>query len=205
MNNIKKITIILVAICVSFSLSAQLKVHQSGNVGIKTTAEANSPLTIGENAGSVNTAITATGEACGAYIIGKSTTCNGDSWCYGLRTDVMVRNNMVAAIDGRAMLNSPISLYKAIGVRGVAGNATPGYNFGVFGMLSGSNGGAAVYGTVSSHDWATTVGTGRYAGYFRGNVYVLGVVTSSTSTTFSDMQYKKNIRSLSSQPKALSL
>lgn len=206
----KKPLSLLLAIFISFSLSAQLKVHQSGNVGIKTTSEAQSPLVVGENAGDEFTAITATGEACGAYFIGNS-TCNfglytsaEDEWSYGLRSDVLVKRK-VAAIDGRAILFLPTNNYTAVGVRGIAGNAGPGYNFGVFGLLSGTNGGAGVYGTSDATDWGNNIGYGRYAGYFNGNVRVTGYISATSVTTTSDVRYKKNIQSLSSQPNALNL
>jgi len=51
----------------------------------------------------------------------------------------------------------------------VAGNATSGYNYGVYGWLAGTNNGAAVYGSITGDDVNTT---GRYAGFFDGPVYV---------------------------------
>ncbi|MDP3912857.1 MAG: hypothetical protein Q8R96_03865, partial [Bacteroidota bacterium] len=39
---------------------------------------------------------------------------------------------------------------QAIGVTGIAGNCTNGYNYGVFGNLLGTKSGAAVFGTVGT-------------------------------------------------------
>lgn len=85
---------------------------------------------------------------------------------------------------------------KAFGVWGGAGNATPGYNYGVFGKLGQtsyripgiphfvpqkvlhgnfeiSTQGAAIYGTVYPNDYGSYI-NGTYAGYFNGNVEVSG-------------------------------
>ncbi|MBS6290011.1 MAG: T9SS type A sorting domain-containing protein [Prevotella sp.] len=58
-------------------------------------------------------------------------------------------------------------------MRGVAGNCTSGYNFGVLGALQGSQAGAAIFGTTSGKTLGLRVDE-RYAGYFDGNVKVTG-------------------------------
>ena len=59
------------------------------------------------------------------------------------------------------------------GVRGIAGNSTSGYNYGILGKVEGSVFGAGVYGTTGNA-LGTDVG-GRYAGFFDGDLRVTGV------------------------------
>lgn len=202
----KKSILFLALLSVSTFICAQLKVHKSGNVSIKTNKEALSILCIGDSVGKKDIAITATGNKDGAYFLstGLSFADFSDNWHYGLRADAVVRRSMHAAIDGRAISPKP-TLYRAIGVRGVAGNATSGYNFGVFGMIWGENDGAAVYGTTDATDWGAYIGKGKYAGFFRGNVASTGTVTATSFITPSDVAYKNNIQTLSSKQNAIAL
>ena len=80
------------------------------------------------------------------------------------------------------------------GVYGIAGNGYAGYNYGVFGSLYGTSNGAGVYGSSYSNDTGVGV-TGKYAGYFRGNVYVTGTVNGVTISP-SDYRLKKNIENI---------
>lgn len=77
-------------------------------------------------------------------------------------------------IIGTSYTGSPLTTGRSCGVEGIAGNAANGYNYGVWGFLTGSNNGTAIY--------ATTTGMYEepvpaiYAGYFRGQVYLGGNV-----------------------------
>lgn len=93
-------------------------------------------------------------------------------------------------VRGDAYSASPLLSGKAYGVYGRGGNAAPGYNFGVYGELCGSNQGAAVCGVDNTDPGGiepTIVGT--YAGYFHGDVritsdiYAGGTITSGSSIT----------------------
>lgn len=98
----------------------------------------------------------------------------------------------VTAITGNILSGNHFS--KLYGVLGVAGNPTPSssgrgfgvfghaynadVNIGVFGRLSGSNGGTAVLGyDVISHGGWSEVVRGNWAGYFHGNSYVSDKLT----------------------------
>lgn len=78
-------------------------------------------------------------------------------------------------IGGEGVAYSPTTRNtgRAFGLRGVAGNCTSGYNFGVLGALQGSQAGAAIFGTTSGKTLGLRVDE-RYAGYFDGNVKVTG-------------------------------
>ena len=81
----------------------------------------------------------------------------------------------VVNIGGEGVVYSPTTRNtgRAFGLRGVAGNCTSGYNFGVLGALQGSQAGAAIFGTTSGKTLGLRVDE-RYAGYFDGNVKVTG-------------------------------
>ena len=129
---------------------AQLKVYQNGNVGIGSTlTTTDSHLNIGNRTYSdttYNVALTSSSQLIKQYNIG---------------------------VDGWAHSNSVVNSRKAIGVRGIAGNGTSGYNYGVAGILKGTRNGAAVYGAMDN-DNGIDVG-GKYAEYFKGDVSSTGV------------------------------
>lgn len=88
--------------------------------------------------------------------------------------------NFCVGIRSEAVISTPNSSCRAYGIYGVAGNATSGYNYGLFGRLSGSNNGAAVYGTISNVENGINTG-GQYAGYFNGATKVVGDLTVTGS------------------------
>ena len=78
-----------------------------------------------------------------------------------------------------------------IGVYGVAGNATSGWNYGVIGMLSGENGGTGVYGS-SKYDDGFNSG-GRFAGLFHGDIKTTDAVYASVYNTLADSRLNMNM------------
>ena len=84
-------------------------------------------------------------------------------------------------VKGRTLSGTPLNDGRAFGVMGEAGNTTSGYNYGVFGLLSGSQNGAGVYGTAQSDNGINI--NGRYAGYFNGDVKVTGTLYAPVLTT----------------------
>ena len=144
----KTISFFLFALCCLTSF-AQLKVYTNGNVGVKSSlSSTNSCLNIGNRSygdSKYNVFLTSSNPATGSFNIGV------DGWSYpsSVRT------------EGRT-----------IGVRGIAGNCTSGFNYGVIGALRGNHDGAAIYGAFEN-----LVGSyvdGRYAGYFCGDVKSTG-------------------------------
>lgn len=69
---------------------------------------------------------------------------------------------------------------RAFGVLGDAGYADNGWNYGVFGRLSGTKNGAAIYGTADQTSNGTQL-YGRYAGYFCGDVEITRNLTVNGS------------------------
>lgn len=98
-------------------------------------------------------------------------------------------NNYYYGVGGYAFSSSPLAIGRAYGIYGMAGNASNGYNYAVYGYLYGSNGGAAIYGTTNGD-----VGiSGKYAGYFRGNVRCENTIYAASFQTQSDEKFKTNI------------
>ena len=138
--------IITVSLCSTLCF-AQLKVYQNGNVGIGSTlTTSSSNLNIGNRSYDNN------------YKVSLLSSTQASSSTYNI------------GIEGWASPANPISTGRTIGVRGIAGNCTTGYNYGVLGCLVGNRNGAGVYGAASVSLGGVT--DGKYAGYFEGDVKV---------------------------------
>ncbi len=142
----KKTLLFLFALC-SLTSSAQLKVYNNGNVGIKSSLDSTlCRLGIGNRTyeSGYNVFLSSSNPLGGQYNIG---------------------------VDGRAYNDTVKSGY-SVGVRGIAGNGTTGTNYGVMGILKGDGEGAGVYGGIL---FDSGIGIkGQYAGYFSGDVRVTG-------------------------------
>lgn len=181
-------------------LFGQIKVFDNGNVGIKYTTS--TPVSkfvynnTGETAfdvyfysgnrstsgGTLKTVVaTGTGSSNHIYgIVGQAET-GANNYLYGVR--------------GGVWSTSPTTYGRAYGLYGLAGNVAGGYNYGVYGYLYGSNNGTAVFGTTTG-DVSIA---GKYAGYFNGDVYITGLVSTNTLTVRSpDVKFKTNIAVLNS-------
>ena len=184
----KKTISFISAVIISSALSAQLSVHSNGYVSVQSEEVPLSPL-------SVNT------KGKNGYQISMKTEDNGMSIERDGATNVS--NNWIHSIN-TSNLNTPIGCFnvgvkgyvynsvspnsgRAYGILGQAGNTTTGYNYGVYGVLSGNQNGAGVYGTAKELTYDYRI-TGRYAGYFNGDVYVKGniygtILTQSASSS----------------------
>lgn len=175
------------------ALNGQIKVFDNGNVGIKyTTSTPLSKLVLNNqgysnwdvhfysglrsSSGGTLFTLIEPGTGSARHIISLQAQANlgANNYLYGVKGGV---TNATALTTGRAY-----------GVYGIAGNATNGFNYGVYGYLYGANNGAAIFGT-STGDVQIS---GKYAGYFRGNVYVTASLWAYTITE-SDEKIKTNI------------
>jgi hypothetical protein len=179
--------------------NAQLKVLSNGNVGIGTSAVPNQKVHVMSNNQyqqfglAVNKAVTDL-----SYTLGMYGTVDGGS-----------SMTKFVGVRGYAQRETAYSEGRTIGVWGGAGNATDGWNFAVWGELIGTNGGAAIYGTIPGRG-EFYVGSAFWAGFFRGNVFmeelvgvkqanpsyevdVNGTVRAVNYITSSDMSLKKEV------------
>jgi len=158
--------------------SAQLKVDSTGKVSIdRTVGTAYSTLCLGNHAPS------ATEIAHYQRGIG----CSIQSLCKDFNVGITSSVHDSPGFDA----------YRAIGILGIAGNATQGYNYGIVGGLTGTANGAGIFGTTY-HTTGVNV-PGKYAGYFDGATYVAGTLTANSLVTPSDMRLKENVALLSEQ------
>lgn len=189
----KKLVISL-AVCSLFVQGsiAQLKVNESGNVGVKVPGDTIfSVLSIGTKG--MNEAAVSVAHSKEFGVHSKSIESNAN-WAYGFYGRSYFFKDRHIGICGVATNSTPLTSYRAIGLLGIAGNATSGYNYGVYGNLQGNQNGAGIVGAVNNLN--VSIPEGQYAGYFAGDVKVTGVLTVGTQTYLSDKRYKKNIKEL---------
>lgn len=84
---------------------------------------------------------------------------------------------------------------RSYGVYGLAGNSSNGFNYALYGYLYGANNGAAVFGTVGGSDIQIS---GKYAGYFQGNMKCSNTIYAAAFQTQSDERFKTNIVDINS-------
>lgn len=172
----KKVLSVMLMLAVSAAASAQLKVNTSGKVNVnRTTTNLNfANLLVGESSYSYPN-----------YGMGAHVVQQPGNTLFNIGLHSQVGNN------------TPINSGRAFGVFGAAGGSTNGYNYGLYGMLIGSQNGAAVVGSLDNTNMGFNI-SGRYAGYFQGATYVDGNLTASAVVTPSDIRLKENVESLSS-------
>lgn len=118
------------------------------------------------------------------WIIGQTISCN-------ILAQKTTKGLEVSSYSSSSVSNNS----KAYGILSSAGNAKSGYNYGICTALRGSNNGAGLFASSGSYPNGYEI-TGKYAGYFDGNVKVVGTVTATTVTTTSDLRLKNNIRQI---------
>ena len=174
---------VLSLLALSASMFAQVQVAENGDVtlGDQQTETKNAKIELHTN---------------GAYEYGfASYISSSKEWGPAVSALAIYNFNRQVALMARANNSTQYESGRAYGVYAEAGNRTSGYNYGVFGLLTGKNNGAGIYGST-----VTTVPkiNGRYAGYFDGDTYITGTLTASIVTTLSDARYKSNIRTIGS-------
>jgi hypothetical protein len=100
---------------------------------------------------------------------------------------------MYKALAGRVVKPAATSRSRLFGLQGIAGNATDGYNYGIYGALGGSQGGAGVFGIDTDDRDGLNIGGTMRAGWFEGNLAYTGGLTNA-----SDRRLKRDIKPLDS-------
>lgn len=179
----------------SFSSTGQIKVFSNNYVGINYDATPLSRFVINA-AGS---------SAFQAYIYNPTIPISGGGlatvsemgpggsnhiWAHYSQAYIGSSDNLYGILSA-AYSSTAYSTGRAYGIYGQAGNATSGYNYAVYGYLTGTNYGAAVFGTING---LGDVGLSQqYAGYFRGDVKCENIIYATSFQTLSDEKYKTNI------------
>ena len=167
-----KKSFLLISFCaLAVSASAQFKVLSNGNVSIQNTSTSRS--------------ISFNGAGSGSYYV--SCNSNGKS---GISLTALGTGNMSSVYGGDFF---SVGTSKAIGLRGfttygttnigVMGETQYGTkSIGILGTINDSmtTTGAGVYGSVKG-DIGSYLTSGQYAGFFKGDVKVVGTITASTT------------------------
>ena len=176
-----KKTITLLLLMATLSVSAQLNIISDGSVLIKSRSE-NFPSLLA---------------------VGQDSTITVSTYkSYGVAASVhasLHKQYYVGIVGDATDVQAPLTSPQSVGMLGLAGNSSNGYNFGVIGQFTQHGYGAGIYGTTNGYSALT----GRYAGYFNGNTYINGNLTATSVTTPSDMRLKTNVESLNKNGDAL--
>ncbi|MEI7675475.1 MAG: tail fiber domain-containing protein [Bacteroidales bacterium] len=202
MKAIQKISVMCLSLMISTSF-AQIKVSSNGNVGVQLgTSTPLSPFALG-GVGSASYLSYIGSSYANTLLRVEKNSPSSSGTTIGVDASVMLNYGAPSynyGIKGQSYSSSYTSVARAYGVLGLAGN---GYcNYGVFGQLSGTANGAAVVGMITSSSYPEVAITGRYAGYFVGEVITTAPMYAPAFIVSSDKRYKDNITSLD-QPKSL--
>jgi hypothetical protein len=196
----KHFVIIAVMLLASVSFAqAQLVVSDAGNVGIKLPNETNiplSPLSIGGTGNStILTSMTGTSKNI-ILDVSSTSPLYSSSMGYGIYTSISGSISSTGNFGIYSVATGSGGSYNyGFGVVGLAGNYSGSY--GVLGGLSNSSGnGVGIFGQTSSSIPVTP--SGRYAGYFSGDVVVTGTINGVTISP-SDVSYKQNIADIDAE------
>ena len=171
MKNYFKLAVSSLFLAFSLTVSAQLKVSSSGNVGIGLSQNAQSKLAVGAQGNSSSLSyFQSEGTTMTLRNLGTSST---SQWGTGLKIEGTITSSTGdVGVESIVTSTYPTSGH-SLGVLGMAGNGSGGYNYGVVGSLYGSNNGAGIVGAVTNNPKSIVI-DGRYAGYFHGHIHVLG-------------------------------
>ena len=178
-------------------LNAQIKVGINNCVGIAENSPV-SVLSINDPGNIYTTAFISNSQAVSSSrgLLVRNDISTG-SWGFATLMYAPVFSSSASKVVGLKVSSTASSLLtskRSYGIWGVAGNATSGWNYGVYGELSGTGNGAAIYAIVPGTTDMDVEGI--YAGYFRGKVYVEDTVEYTTFSHVSDIHLKKDIRPL---------
>jgi len=178
MKNLRKFTISSLLLAFAITASAQLKVNSSGKVMVGSTQNPTSTFAVGAPGNSNSLSyFQSTGTSMTIRNLG---TTNPSQWGTGLK----IEGSIVSTAGDVGLESNVTSTYAtsghSIGVLGIAGNGSGGYNYGVIGSLYGVNNGAGIVGAVSNNPKSIII-DGKYAGYFHGHVRVTGNITCDGS------------------------
>jgi hypothetical protein len=168
---------------------------KNGNVGIGVTAP-NSVLSVGANYSgqiypevygySSSTSNSATG------IRGQvATPTSGSNHAYGIFGNITCGIGKSIGVYGVSYQTSAGSGGRSYGAYGQAYNASAGFNYGVYGILTGSRTGAAVYGVDGTGGKSDDSIVGKWAGFFYGRTYMDSLIIDTIAALSHVILYVK--------------
>lgn len=214
-NYVKSLFLLGLTTLFFYTSSAQLTITTDGNVGVGVDNPLSKFSVNSIGATNVTSYIKNTSSTSGSVGLRSTATTPAPSGISAVFTaidgSIISGCGNAIGVYGQSYNPSVTSSGRALGVFGVAGNATNGWNYGLFGSLTGTNNGAAVYGVTGSTDQENT--EGKFAGYFKGQVYVsnflsvcrktasypidvTGQIRAQNVLVTSDERLKENIASL---------
>lgn len=181
--------------------TAQLKVSNSGNVGIQLgTDQALSALSIG-GIGNTESMVYINGIKTALMIQRIGGTPSAGASFHGIYSSTFLSGSSPTfnfGIKGQSSSDTYVPYARTYGVMGIAGNGHSGYNYGLFGQLKGSAYGAGIIGVVSNQTLPEIYISDRYAGYFAGDVYSTQLMKAVAFINYSDIRYKKDVENFDS-------
>lgn len=179
--------------------NAQLKVGINGKTGVD---QALPNDTISLNIHNDQTVDGSTG-----LRVKKAASQAGSHKAHGITSFITADANAdgkLIGVEGKVIRSQAATHSRAFGVKGIAGNYSDGYNYGVFGRLYGDNYGAAVYGTIYEYPLYDYYVHDKFAGYFDGDVAVYGSLkVNGQEVLTSDRRLKEHIRPLGEKENTL--
>lgn len=184
---------ILGLVIFAIAANAQIEVGTNNNVGIGVSGNVDSKLSV-NHSGSTNYLSyfyqNKAENSCGAIRAIMDKPVGSYDAIYPIYGYSKSGKGYSFGLCGTAYNTTAYKTGRAYGISGYAGNAASGYNYGVRGILAGSNNGAGIFGTTSG-DYKTTE---KYAGFFYGNARVTGKLYYGSIQQYSDSTLKKRIR-----------
>lgn len=200
----RTILLVMLTCIVVLSGNAQLLVESNGNVAVKPSADPLASYFSVNSSGNANatTLINSNvfGMDIGMWLLKRSSYETNNDYSMGINIDANTGTQSTKKSFGyyaHVYKTSAIDSDRgrSYGVYAMAGNATSGWNYGVFGTINGENNGAGVFGSSVSQDGGMNTGY-RYAGFFHGNVKATNSFYGTSFITTSDYRLKSNIESL---------
>ncbi len=197
--NTRKLFALIAVASMFMTTYAQLLVKPNGevNVGLTNTSyPVSEKFSVYSNSKS-NFLVNLRADSCtyGVYLnMGNQAPNTVDRW--GLVVDnELYPNTTACGIMSTVARESSISTGRAFGILAQAGQATSGFNYGICTSLFGSNYGTALFASSGNNPYGYQI-PAKFAGFFDGNVEVVGHLQATTISTSSDYRLKTDIRNV---------
>jgi len=179
-----------------FSAYAQLKIWDTGNIGIDTENPV-SKFAIGTPGDSYSKLYfyNSNSNTSSRALVIKQKVGTGWGWYYGSINTLDLSNPGGKSVSFYSSnYTGDLSTGWRFGIKARAGNGDNGVNYGLFAELAGSRNGTAIFATIPGRGEALL--SAKWAGYFRGNVFIEDDLTVDGVFHTSDNKLKKDIRKL---------